>query len=201
MPYKPIEDYGIIGDLNTSALVGRDGSIDWCCFPHFDSPSLFAAILDDQKGGYFRIYTPRSYRSRQRYIPDTNVLVTRFLSPRGVGEVVDFMPIDSTVKDKPQPMHRIVRKVSAVRGPVNFRMECFPAFDYARASHEMEAISGGVLFKSNGFVVELHSQVPLHIEGAGVIADFVLEEGETAHFIIQQFETKKAQGDERYNPS
>ena len=85
--YKPIENYGVIGDLHTAALVGMDGSIDWCCLPHFDSPSIFAAILDDQKGGFFKIAPLYEPRHKQMYLPDTNVLVTRFLSDQGVGEV------------------------------------------------------------------------------------------------------------------
>src|ERR1700680_4514416 len=93
MAYKPIESYGVIGDLHSVALVGMDGSIDWCCLPHFDSPSVFAAILDEKKGGCFRINATSVARHRQMYLPETNVLVTRFLSPDGVGEVVDFMPV------------------------------------------------------------------------------------------------------------
>src|SRR5580698_5756164 len=94
MPYQPIEDYGVIGNLRTAALIGRNGSIDWFCFPYFDSPSVFGAILDDRKGGYFRISpTIEQFARKQVYWADTNVLVTRFLSPDGVGEVIDFMPL------------------------------------------------------------------------------------------------------------
>ena len=92
MAYKNIDNYGVIGDLHTAALVGIDGSIDWCCLPRFDSPSVFCAILDEEKGGYFRICSTAEGRSKQMYLPDTNVLMTRFLSADGVGEVVDFMP-------------------------------------------------------------------------------------------------------------
>ena len=77
MAYKPIDDYGIIGDLHTVALVGIDGSIDWCCLPHFDSPSVFAALLDDKKGGYFKIGAVAPVRRKQLYLPETNVLLTR----------------------------------------------------------------------------------------------------------------------------
>src|SRR6516164_7912687 len=98
-PYQPIEDYGIIGDLHTVALVGKNGSIDWCCIPRFDSPSVFGAILDAQKGGFFRI-TPHfeqttSVGRRQLYLPETNILITRFLTVDGVAEITDFMPIKS----------------------------------------------------------------------------------------------------------
>jgi GH15 family glucan-1,4-alpha-glucosidase len=94
MAYKPNESYGIIGDLHTVALVGMDGSIDWCCLPQFDSPSIFAAILDERKGGFFKIASLYEAEHKQMYLPDSNVLVTRFLSAEGVGEVVDFMPVE-----------------------------------------------------------------------------------------------------------
>ena len=89
MVYKPIESYGVIGDLHTVALVGMDGSIDWCCLPHFDSPSVFGAILDEQKGGFFKIASLYKAQYKQMYLPDSNVLVTRFLSADGVGEVIE----------------------------------------------------------------------------------------------------------------
>ena len=93
MGYLPIEDHGVIGDLHTAALVGIDGTIDWLCLPRFDAPSVFASILDDEKGGHFKL-APRDYaRSHHLYLPDTNVLLTRFLSPDGVAEVTDFMPL------------------------------------------------------------------------------------------------------------
>src|SRR3981081_3974916 len=92
--YQPIENYGIIGNMRTAALVGMNGLIDWLCLPHFDSPSVFAAILDDQKGGRFRIAPAcDDLRHKQFYWPDTNILVTRFLHEDGVGQVEDFMPV------------------------------------------------------------------------------------------------------------
>src|SRR5262244_2921100 len=95
--YQPIENYGVIGNLRTAALVGMDGSIDWLCVPHFDSPSIFAAILDDKKGGRFRIApTSKQLRHKQFYWPDTNILVTRFLHADGVAEIEDYMPVRST---------------------------------------------------------------------------------------------------------
>ena len=122
MAYKPIESYGVIGDLHTVALVSMDGSIDWCCLPQFDSPSIFAAILDERKGGFFKIASLYEAQHKQMYLPDSNVLLTRFLSPEGVGEVVDFMPIKDVSRGK--KAHQIVRVVRAVRGAVRFRLEC-----------------------------------------------------------------------------
>src|SRR3954451_14843756 len=95
MPYQPIENYGVSGTLRTAALFGMDGSIDWLCLPRFDSPSVFAAILDDGKGGRFRIAPPpcEGMRHKQFYWPDTNVLITRFLHADGIGEIEDYMPV------------------------------------------------------------------------------------------------------------
>ena len=111
--YQPIEDYGIIGNLRTAALVGMDGSLDWLCLPYFDSPSVFAAILDDHKGGRFRIAPAgEDFRRKQFYWPDTNVLVTRFVHPDGILELIDFMPV-------PVPgdecEHQIIRRATALR--------------------------------------------------------------------------------------
>src|SRR5579883_667051 len=95
--YQPIEDYAMIGDLHTVALVGKNGSIDWCCIPRFDSPSVFGALLDANKGGFFSISPSPSLTTavgrKQLYLPETNILITRFLTVDGVGEIFDFMPI------------------------------------------------------------------------------------------------------------
>ena len=141
MAYKPIESYGVIGDLHTVALVGMDGSIDWCCLPHFDSPSVFGAILDEQKGGFFKIASLYKAQYKQMYLPDSNVLVTRFLSADGVGEVIDFMPVHD--QSRGRTTHQIVRVVRAVRGAVRFRLECQPAFDYARRAHQVTLVGRG----------------------------------------------------------
>jgi len=127
MPYQPIEDYAVIGDLHTVALVGRNGSIDWMCFPHFDSPSVFAAILDQNKGGTFGIAPLEDeLTSKQFYWPDTNVLVTKFLSPHGVCEIIDFMPIHDLKKGHGH--HQLVRHLRVVRGRMKFQIRCTPAF-------------------------------------------------------------------------
>src|SRR5579863_1048276 len=90
--YQPIEDYAIIGDLHTVALVGKNGSIDWCCIPNFDSPSVFGALLDADKGGFFRICPTNLSQvvKKQMYLPETNVLMTRFLTVDGVAEITDY---------------------------------------------------------------------------------------------------------------
>src|SRR4029077_12538350 len=133
--YAPIEDYGVIGNMRTAALVGKHGSIDWYCVPYFDSPSVFAAILDDGKGGRFEIVpVGDGAATKQLYWPETNVLVTRFLSPDGVGEIEDFMPVGRGGADDWRD--HLIRRVRVVRGCVTFQVRCHPAFDYARAPHE-----------------------------------------------------------------
>src|SRR5437867_6517489 len=126
--YQPIENYGIIGNMQTAALVGMNGSIDWLCLPRFDSPSVFGAILDSRKGGRFRIApSGDEFRHKQFYWPDTNILITRFLHETGVGEIEDYMPVGSR-----SAVNELVRRVRVVRGELSFHLECCPAFDYAR---------------------------------------------------------------------
>jgi GH15 family glucan-1,4-alpha-glucosidase len=128
MAYQPIENYGIVGNMRTVALVGKHGSIDWYCFPYFDSPSVFGAILDDAKGGRFQICpVADEVATKQLYWPETNVLITRFLSVDGVGEIEDFMPVGLAPEEGGRD--QLVRRVRVVRGTVRFRMVCHPAFD------------------------------------------------------------------------
>jgi GH15 family glucan-1,4-alpha-glucosidase len=189
MPHKRIEDYGIIGDLHTVALVGVDGSIDWCCLPRFDSPSVFAALLDEDKGGYFKVNAVAASVRRQLYIPDTNVLVTRQLGDEGIAEIIDFMPIETRSERGEQPNHhQIVRCVNTVSGKVRFRLECFPAFDYARSGHEIDLFPHGAVFESPSEKLGLVSPMALTVQGQGVVADFTLSRGETATFFLRHTE-------------
>src|SRR4051812_22258305 len=145
--YLPIEDYGVIGDLHTVALVGMNGSIDWCCLPHFDSPSLFGALLDRRSGGRWQIASVHPGARKQMYFPDTNVLITRFLGSEGVGEVMDCMPVEEDLPQRESARyHRIIRQVTAVRGTVTFRMHCGPAFNYGRDPHTIHLAEGGAVF-------------------------------------------------------
>ncbi len=185
MPYVPIEDYGIIGDLHTVALVSKQGSIDWMCFPHLNSPSLFAALLDDRKGGRFEIGAlGDGVTHKQLYIPDTNVLVTRFLSTQGVGEVCDFMPVATASENLHR--HRLIRRVSVVRGTMDFTLACRPAFDYARATHQVALLPAGALFRGPALDVALTSEIPLAQEDSGVSARFTLRQGRRATFVLQR---------------
>jgi GH15 family glucan-1,4-alpha-glucosidase len=187
MPYLPIERYGIIGDMHTVALVGINGSIDWWCYPHVDSPSVFGAILDDVKGGRFQITSDgENVRLRQLYFPDTNVLITRFLSPDGVAELTDFMPVDAAAcREYPR---LLCRRVTMVRGTMPFRLLCQPAFDYARAAHETTVCPEGAVFRSPGLELGLSTAVPLRQEGNGVTANFVLSHGDSATFVLSELD-------------
>src|SRR6201993_3880027 len=135
MSFEPIENYGVIGNMQSIALVGMNGSIDFMCYPDFDSPTGFAALLDHKKGGCFQI-EPRltGMRVRQLYLPDTNILLTRFLAEEGVAELTDYMPIE---KDGKQP-NEIVRTLSVIRGNVYFNLRCQPRFNYGRSAHRTE---------------------------------------------------------------
>ena len=183
MGYQPIENYGIIGNMHTAALVGMNGSIDWFCCPNFDSPSVFAAILDDKKGGHFKICPTRPGAThKQIYWPETNVLVTRFLSPDGVAEVIDFMPVGT---DQERHEHsELIRRVNVVRGTMPFSMECFPAFNYARDEHKVLINESGAAFHSPNLNLQLSTGLPLEKSDKGVTARFTLNEGQTATFAI-----------------
>ena len=162
--YPLISEHGLIGDLQTTALVATDGTVDWFCSPRFDSPSVFASLLDRDKGGRFRIAPDgEEYVTKQLYFPDTAVLITRFMTPDGVGEVVDFMPID-----EPQvatDRHLLVRLVRVVRGEMRFVLECAPRFDYGRAEHELETTDNGWVFRSNGQQLTLQATMGLDPDG------------------------------------
>jgi GH15 family glucan-1,4-alpha-glucosidase len=185
--YLPIADHGIIGDLHSAALVGTEGTIDWYCPNRFDGPSVFASILDAERGGFFRI-TPIQckWTSKQLYVPDTNVLITRFLSEEGVGEVIDFMPIN----ERHQGMHRqqLIRRVLCVKGGLHFCAEVEPRFDYGRAEADIAVTDDGAVFASPDLTLSLSAHVPLERTTEGVRATFVLDQGQSATFVLEQGE-------------
>jgi GH15 family glucan-1,4-alpha-glucosidase len=185
MAYKPIGSYGVIGNMRTAALVAMDGAIDWLCYPHFDSPSVFAAILDDKKGGFFRIAPAEGIDARQKqfYWPDTNVLVTRFLTDDGVAEITDFMPVGGAVPSGCNASP-VIRDVHATRGTIKLRMDCRPAFDYARTPHVLSLLDRTARFSTAALSLSLTSSVPMRVEGAGAAAEFTLSEGQRAVFTL-----------------
>ncbi len=185
--YLPIAEHGVIGDLHTVALVGTDGTIDWYCCPRFDSPSVFAAILDKRKGGYFRIAPAHDpYAVKQLYFPDTNVLITRFLHPQGVGEVEDFMPIAASGEEAHK--HRLVRRLVQVRGEMVFRVEVEPRFDYGRQAHRAEVVEHGVLFRSPSLCLALHGPCRFRRTEQGAVAELALTAGDSATFVLERAE-------------
>ncbi|RMF83917.1 MAG: glycoside hydrolase family 15 protein [Nitrospinota bacterium] len=192
MAYLPIEEYGIIGDLHTVALVGSNGSIDWFCYPRFDSPSIFGAILDDEKGGRFQITPIRGgVTYKQLYIPDTNVLMTRFLTADGVSEVIDFMPIH---RDGKPYKGRLIRRVKMVRGTMPLRLECHPAFDYGRVAHKVELCKEGAIFWNPHLNCALLTRIPLQTDGSCVFTTFTLREEETTTFVFQEIDPEEGCG-------
>ncbi len=187
MSYLPIEEHGLIGNMRTAALVGINGAIDWLCWPKFDSPSVFAALLDDEKGGVFQIApADGGVTQRQLYWPETNVLITRFLAEEGVVEVIDYMPVGARKKERART--RLIRRVESIRGKMPVRMVCRPAFDYARTAHKTEITGHGAAFRARmGRGLGLSTHVPLGCapEGDGVEALFTLEQGERASFVLE----------------
>ena len=186
--YRPIEQYGVVGDLHTVALVGVDGSIDFCCFPRFDSPTIFAALLDHEKGGRFSIRpSMKDVEYKQLYLPDTNVLLSRFLSGEGLSEVSDFMPVAFYPHDHPRVL---VRRVKCVRRSVRFDLVFDPRFDYGRADRKIEPRDGEVIYAStgkDGTVLRLRTPVPLTIDRHGAArASFELGAGEHLVFVMEE---------------
>ena len=194
--YPLIADHGLIGNLQTAALVSTDGTIDWFCAPRFDSPSIFGSLLDHDRGGHLRTRpTADTFTRQQLYYPDTAILVTRFLTESGVGEVSDFMPIASTTLASDR--HQLVRMIRCVRGEMTFAVDVAPRFDYGRESHETHISEDGVVFQGARNAMSLNlirepdderlarvqmaSTDELHAEftlTAGQMRGFVLETGQ-----------------------
>jgi GH15 family glucan-1,4-alpha-glucosidase len=177
--YLPIENHGVIGDLHSAALVGNEGTIDWFCPARFDGPSLFGAIVDAEIGGSFTLQpTGEPFTTKQLYLPGTAVLVTRFFTESGVGEVVDFMPLGGMSCS-------IVRRIEVVRGSLRFRVRCAPAFDYARAPHRLAIDDGLATFMAADKMCELRSpSIKLEAEGAAAVCELTLSRGERASFVL-----------------
>jgi GH15 family glucan-1,4-alpha-glucosidase len=184
--YARIEDHGVIGDLHTVALVSKNGAIDFLCLPSFDSPSVFAALIDAERGGSFQIAPQLDDAVQtQLYLPDTNVLLTRFLSDSGVAEVSDFMPVEDA-----GVAHNVVRRVKTVRGEIRFDVRCDPRFDYGRATHSVERRSDReILFVGRAgdeeLALRLRSSVPMQVAGGAATAQLTLRPDESASFVLE----------------
>ncbi len=182
--YLPIADHGLVGDLHSVALVGTDGTIDWYCSSGFDCPSVFASILDADRGGSFELAADVPAETKQFYFPDTNVLITRFFTEDGVGEVQDFMPITGDPRETGR--HRLIRRTMCVRGSISFRVRVAPRFDYARQPHSVRRHDGQTLFESANVALALTATVPVEHDALDATASFKLLEGESAVFALDQ---------------
>ncbi|MFI9645680.1 glycoside hydrolase family 15 protein [Streptomyces sp. NPDC052040] len=182
--YLPIADHGLIGDLRTVALVGTNGTIDWYCCPAFDHPSVFASILDADRGGSFELTATVPARTKQFYFPDTNVLITRFYTEDGVGEVQDFMPVGEGCVEAER--HRLIRRVLCVRGSLPFRAKVAPRFGYGSQPHTLRLIGDVAVFESPDLTLALTATMPLEGDDSDVWAEFKLAEGESAVFALDQ---------------
>jgi len=186
MEYKPISDYGIVGDLRTAALIACDGSVDWLCLPRFDSPSTFAAILDSQKGGFFKIAPcGDDIRPVQIYRPETNVLVTRFVTNGSVVELTDFMPLQAS-RSANEPSW-LVRRVHATSGAAKIKLHCAPAFNFGRqTATAIEVDRQGALFRSPELSVHLAASVDLQNHESAITAEFTVAESQTVSLILSE---------------
>lgn len=182
--YPLISDYGLIGNLHTTALVSKDGSIDYMPFKRFDSPTIFAALLDREKGGGFSIeHEDGAVRVKQLYLPDTEVLLTRYLSETGMAELTDFMP----VKEEEEKCS-VVHMLRCIKGKLDFRAVCRPRFDYARSTPSMEREGPKAVLLANdseSFQVRLRSDAELEIADGEISANFRLEEGQCVSFVLE----------------
>lgn len=185
MNYQPIENYGIVGDLTTTALISLRGSVDFMSFPRFDSPTIFAALLDCERGGRFEISPINGeFRNTQRYFPDTNILLTRFLGAESVAEISDFMAMEHLGH-----CHTLIRRVKVIRGQARFRAVCAPKFDYARVGHRLEKRGGVFLFvprKESVPALRLRAEVELRNENGEAWAEFTLNAGQTVSFVLEE---------------
>ncbi|MFJ3923348.1 glycoside hydrolase family 15 protein [Streptomyces sp. NPDC090022] len=187
--YPPIADHGLVGDLQTAALVSGDGTVDWWCTPRFDSPSVFGSLLDHARGGHCRLTVDRDRVTdvtvKQLYLADTALLVTRFMAPDGVGEVGDFMIPEES--GEPSDRHRLHRTVRVVRGRLPFVLECRPRFDYGRAPHTLTLLDDrSALLRGGGTDLFVRASAPLTLvaDGADAVARFTLSAGEIATVVL-----------------
>ncbi|KAJ7438100.1 glycoside hydrolase family 15 protein [Mycena galericulata] len=220
--YIPIADHGLIGNLHTAALVSTDGSIESYCVPNFDSPSVFARILDKDKGGHFSISPTVPFSTKQNYYPSSNVLQTKFMNEQGVVSVTDFLPRQSVLSPatKKPLLPWLIRRVEVIRGAVPLRMECAPAFNYARSKHSTAVVASSpehttkAVFQSDALTLDLRyvlentmpnvacpslelSLLDLSSKGhlgLGVQAELQLEEGQCVTFVLRTPPSPNSQG-------
>jgi len=184
-PFQPIENYGIIGNLKTCALVSLNGSIDFMCAPRFDSPSIFATMLDRQKGGFCAIEPElEDLTTKQLYFPETAILLTRFFSDSGIGELTDFMPVSENHISLPSA---IVRKIKTIRGSINYKFSCVPRFGYSESDYEVSEKNDVLTFHcaKEDIKIKASADVPLIVRKQNGYAEFTLKEAETATIVLE----------------
>jgi GH15 family glucan-1,4-alpha-glucosidase len=181
--YLPVSEHGLIGDLHCVALVGTNGTIDWHCCPSFDAPSVFGSLLDADRGGSFALAPEAPAKTRQYYLPDTNVLITRFFARDGVSEIQDFMPVGGPAEEQ---RHRVIRRVLCVRGAMSFRARIAPRFNYGTDPHALTETEAGLIFTASSLTVCLTATVPVEHDDRDVTAEFSLTEGESAVFALDE---------------
>jgi GH15 family glucan-1,4-alpha-glucosidase len=191
-PFQPIENYGIIGNLKTVALVSLQGSIDFMCAPNFDSPTVFATMLDSRKGGFFAVEPDlENFTSKQLYLPGTAILLTRYFSDAGIAELTDFMPIE---KGNVALNSAIVRQIKTVRGSINFKVSCVPRFGYSESDYETECLETEIKFtcKKENLQINMISDKALRVTKKNGYSEFTLKEGEVATIVIEFLEIGEA---------
>ena len=186
--FSPLEDYGVVGNLETCALVNRTGAVEWCCLPYMDSPSVFAALLDPDKGGHFTVRPAGSYEAEQSYVDSTNVLETTFRTDSGVARLTDFMPITDADSTEEPRIGGLYRKVELLEGSVDLRVEFVPRFDYARAETTVDDVSVGAFATGENRQVALDSPVDLEVDDGAARAEYALSADDGDHWYVLQYD-------------
>jgi GH15 family glucan-1,4-alpha-glucosidase len=190
--YRPVRDYALIGDAHTAALVAKDGSIDWCCWPRFDSPAVFCRLLDAARGGWSQICPAEEYEVSRSYVGTTNVLAAEFKTDGGRVRLTDFMPVERLTEshrgEDIAPSYRILRLVEGLAGPVEMEVGFSPTFDYARAETALEACEGGAVATAGREALALTCAAQLRRDEAGaLVGRFKVKEGERVWVALNYF--------------
>lgn len=194
-----IGDYGVIGNGRTAALIARNGSIDWCCWPRFDSPAVFCRILDARRGGCLRVEPKTAYATSRNYLGLTNVLATTFQTADGQVRITDFMPSPSDANGQRIFPHRILRKLEGVAGRVELEVVLHPTFNYARSSAAFEVRSSGVIARSGNEALSLVSPIPLHQKADALVGQQTLTAGESAWLVLTHRPAEEAGSQLRFS--
>ncbi|HYY98955.1 MAG TPA: glycoside hydrolase family 15 protein, partial [Pyrinomonadaceae bacterium] len=191
--YRPVRDYALIGDSHTAALVSTDGSIDWCCWPRFDSAAVFCRLLDANKGGYSQLRPAAAFKSARSYVSASNVLQTEFATGEGRVRVTDFMPVEERPRDRRgediAPGRRILRLVEGLTGSVEMEVSFRPTFDFARAETRLEAREGGAIAAAGREAVTLSCPAHMSADSTGaLVGRFTVGEGARSWVTLDYFE-------------